>query len=103
MKPMEPMRPMQPIQTEVWWPQALGEHPNSAGSQDGVRYAYFGGARRLVVERAGKVSTHDTGEHRISGVAQAQGRGNPPGDVVFTSQHGNVDLASLPTVRAGQD
>ncbi len=100
MKPMEPLRPMQ---TEAWWPKALGGHPNAAGSQNDVRYAYFGDTRRLAVDRGdGKVTVHDTGEHRISGVAQAQGSGRSA-EVVFTSQRGNVDLASLPTVQAGRD
>ena len=91
------MQPLQP--QEVWWPKGLGEHPNSAGSQNEVRYAYFDDSGRLVVDRSGKVTVHDTGEHQISGVAQAQGSGSSA-DVVFTSQHGNVNLASLPTVRA---
>ena len=101
MKPMKPMEPMRPLPTEVWWPKTLGEHPNSAGSQDGVRYAYFGDAHRLVVDRDGQVTVHDSGDHRINGVAQAQGSG-PTADVVFTSQHGQVDLASLPAVKVGQ-
>lgn len=99
MKPMEPMRPMQPMQTEVWWPKSLGEHPNSAGSQNDVRYAYFGDARRLVVDRGGKVTVHDSGEHRISGVSQAQGSGQDA-EVTFSSQDGKVDLNSLPVVEA---
>lgn len=101
MKPMEPMQPMKPMQPpEIWWPGSLGEHPNSAGSQNGVRYAYFGDARRLVVDRDGKVTVHDSGEHEISGVAQAQGTGSAA-EVVFTSQRGKVDLTSLPIIREG--
>ncbi len=99
MKPMEPMKPMKPMQTEVWWPKSLGEHPNSAGSQNEVRYAYFGDAHRLAVDRDGTVTVHDTGKHRISGVAQAQGTGQSA-KVVFTGQDGEVELASLPTVPA---
>lgn len=43
MKPLSPMKPMEPMKTpERWWPQELGENPNSAGGQNETRYAFFG-------------------------------------------------------------
>jgi hypothetical protein len=67
MKPMSPMKPMKA--PERWWPEELGENPNSAGGQN------------------------ETGDHRISGVQQHQsGSGRK---VTFTSQHGEVDLGTL--------
>jgi hypothetical protein len=97
-KPMEPipkMKPMAPMKApERWWPEELGEHPNSAGGQNETRYAFFGDQKRLAVDSGdGKVQLYDTGDHRISDVQQHQsGRGKK---VTFTSQHGEVDLARL--------
>ena len=71
-----------------WWPGDLGA-PSVAGSQDGLRYAYFPATRRLAVESREGVTLYDTGEHAISGVSQANGL------VRFTSALGAVDLASL--------
>lgn len=87
---MEPMKPLEFKQLDQWWPHALGS-PNSAGSQNGVQYAYFHDARRLLLRRGGEVSTFDTGDHDISGVSQA-------GDshhVIFTSSRGPVELDQL--------
>ena len=84
MKPMSPMKPMEPMKApERWWPEELGENPNSAGGQNETRYAFFGGQQRLAV---------DTGEHRISGVQQHQ---TGERRVTFTSQHGESDLTTL--------
>lgn len=100
MKPMKPMAPMKPMKTmdasdSSWWPPELSK-PSSSGEQNGVRYAVFPDQRRLVVEQGGKVAQYDTGEHRISGVSQAQGaKGGAPR---FTSQSGEVELASLKKV-----
>jgi len=103
MKPMEPMQPMQPMkpmapmkqmdsQPADWWPEGLS-HPGSTGAQNGLRYAFFPQQRRLAIERNGRVTQYDTGEHRIKGVSQQrQGSGVLPR---FTSQHGEVDIASL--------
>jgi hypothetical protein len=89
MKPMEPMKPMKPI--EAWWPQGLGQ-PNSVGAQNDTRYAYFAGARRLVVARGGDMETYDTGSHRIGGFGQQQGGGD---SMTFSSESGPVALSSL--------
>jgi hypothetical protein len=92
MKPMTPMQPMKP--PKRWWPENLGENPNSAGGQNETRYAFFGDKRRVAVDTGdGQVQVYDTGDHRISGVQQHQsGSGRM---VTFTSQRGEVDLATL--------
>ncbi len=95
MKPMEPMEPMEPLKAgKPWWPSDLGS-PDSSGSQDDARYAYFGHAHRLVVERHGKTTTYDTGSHRIQGIGQ-QGGGSAP---TFSSDRGEVRLDALDVVR----
>jgi hypothetical protein len=95
MKPMSPMKPMEPMKApERWWPQELGENPNSAGGQNETRYAFFGDKQRLAVDTGdGKAQVYDTGDHRISGVQRHQSGGGRK--VTFTSQHGEVDLATL--------
>ncbi len=98
MKPMSPMKPMEPMKApERWWPEELGENPNSAGGQNETRYAFFGDKSRLAVDTGdGKVQVYYTGDHRISGVQQHQSSGGKK--VTFTSQHGEVDLAALKPV-----
>lgn len=95
MKPMSPMKPMEPMRPpKRWWPEELGESPNSAGGQNEARYAFFGDKRRLAVDAGdGAVKVYDTGDHQISGVQQHQSGGGRK--VTFTSQHGEVDLATL--------
>ena len=95
MKPMSPMEPMEPMKApERWWPEELGEQPNSAGGQNETRYAFFGDQQRVTVDTGdGKVQVYDTGDHRISGVRQhpsSSGR-----KITFTSEKGEVDLATL--------
>ena len=77
-----------------WWPSGLGS-PNSSGGQNDVRYAYFAEPKRLAVDVNGKVTVYDTGDHKINGVSQQQGSKS---SLTFTSQHGDVDLSSLPVV-----
>ncbi|WP_377810301.1 hypothetical protein ABNQ38_31835 [Azospirillum sp. A29] len=77
-----------------WWPADLGV-PNSSGSQNDLRYAYFGGTSRLAVEVAGSLTVYDTGNHQISGVSQQQGNG---WTLTFTSQYGTVPVSSLRVV-----
>lgn len=83
----------------TWYPADLGT-PNSSGAQNTTRYAYFAGKRRLAVDVGGRVSLYDTLEHQINGFGQQQGGA---GTLTFTSQHGTVDLSSLPEVRGGGD
>lgn len=78
--------------SDAWWPPQLGR-PNSAGAQNGVRYAYFAATRRLAIELNGRVTVYDTLDHQITGFSQQQSRG---GSLTFSSQHGLVDVASLP-------
>ena len=82
-----------------WWPLHLGR-PNAAGSQNGIRYAYFAAARRLAIDDCNRVTLYDTLDHRIGGVAQQQSR---DASVRFSSQHGPVDPATLPVVRDDRD
>lgn len=93
-KPMAPMKPMEPMAPmsfgEPWWPKHMGE-PVSSGAQDGMRYAFFVNKRRLLIEQDGQLCTYDSGDHRISGVAQQSGDRLPS----FTSQDGAVRLDQL--------
>jgi hypothetical protein len=77
-----------------WWPDNLPS-PNSAGSQNNAKYAYFAGVRRLAIEVSGQVTLYDTLDHQITGFSQQQAR---DGSITFTSQHGTVALNSLPIV-----
>lgn len=78
-----------------WWPAELGA-PDASGTQDGVRYAWFADARRLAVETHGTLRVYDTLDHHIAGISQQQQGGDS--SLTFTSQHGRVELASLPLV-----
>ena len=77
-----------------WWPADL-RWPDSTGAQNGVRYACFSQARRLAIEVNGQVTVYDTLDHRIGGFSQQQSQG---GTLSFHSQHGLVDVASLPVL-----
>jgi len=90
---MKPMAPMQ-LSNDVWWPRDLGQ-PNSSGSQNDMRYAYFGDKHRLVVDAGGQVKTYDTGSYRIQGFGQQQRQGS---SLTFASDQGPVDLGSLQVV-----
>jgi Short C-terminal domain len=75
-----------------WWPADLGQ-PTSTGAQNNVRYAYFTPTRRLAIEVNGRVTVYDTLDPQISGFSQQQ---STAGSLTFSSQHGLVDVASLP-------
>jgi hypothetical protein len=77
-----------------WWGPSL-RWPDSTGTQNGVRYAYFSQARRLAIEVHGRVTIYDTLDHRIGGFSQQQ---SGSGSLSFTSQYGLVDVGSLPVV-----
>ena len=77
-----------------WWPSDL-RFPNSTGSQNGVRYAYFAQVRRLVIDVGGTVTVYDTLDHQIGGFSQQQSVG---GTLGFNSQYGLIDVASLPVI-----
>ena len=74
-----------------WWPGDLGR-PAASGAQNDMRYACFPEARRLAVRRDGKVTVYDTGDHRLTGVAQSQGGRQ---DLVFSGPDGVVTLEEL--------
>jgi hypothetical protein len=65
--------------------------------QNGVRYAYFAQARRLAIEIGGTVTVYDTLDHQIGSFSQQQSHG---GSLTFSSQHGLVDVATLPVMSA---
>jgi hypothetical protein len=81
----------EPSRAATGWPAAWGT-PATAGSQNGMRYAYFPSQRRLAVETDGRVALYDTGAHDISGVSQQQGSGS---SLRFSGSGGVVDLDSL--------
>jgi hypothetical protein len=78
-----------------WWPDSL-PWPDVTGVQNDVRYAWFAAARRLVVERDGRVTLYDTGDHRITGVAQSQDARHR--GLAFSTERGPLDVNSLPVV-----
>ncbi|MDY8108340.1 SHOCT domain-containing protein [Fulvimarina sp. 2208YS6-2-32] len=80
-----------------WWPDNLGQ-PSSSGAQNGVRYAVFPATSRLAIESGGRLTVHDTGEHRIGGVSQQQRSGS---SLRFSSQLGSVEARDLPVVDGG--
>ena len=71
-------------QGSSWRPVGLGK-PSSVGAQNDLRYAVF--PRRLVIKDGEHIEIYDTGNHRISGVAQAQSADQT---LTFTSQDGLV-------------
>lgn len=95
MEPMEPMKPMKPMkpmaEPERWWPKDLGQ-PSSSGGQNGMRYAFFPQARRLLVEENGRMTTYDSGDNQINGVDQ---QGGASRSLTFSSDAGPVDVAKL--------
>ncbi len=82
-----------------WWPDDLGA-PSSVGAQNDIRYAYFPAARRLVVDRSGKVVVYDTQDHQISGFSQQQ---PGSGSISFSSQLGPVDLNHLRVIAGANE
>jgi hypothetical protein len=86
--------PQDPGAARHWWPAELGT-PTSSGAQNDVRYAHFAQARRLAIEVHGRVTVYDTLDHELGGFSQQQSRGS---SLSFHSQHGLVDVASLPVV-----
>lgn len=78
----------------TWYPAELGR-PDSSGTQDHTRYAWFASARRLALDDGRGVTVYDTGDHRIAGVSQQQGAHR---SVMFTSQRGTVDVDRLPMI-----
>ncbi len=82
----------------AWWPAELGL-PAASGTQNALRYAYFPAQRRLAIAVHEHVWIYDTLDHQVSGVSQQQGSGST---VTFTSQHGVVEVTSLPLMASGR-
>jgi len=82
----------------AWWPADLGM-PAASGAQNAMRYAYFPAQRRLAIAVHEDFRLYDTLDHQVSGVSQQQGPGST---VTFTSQHGVVEIASLPMIASGR-
>src|SRR2546422_699970 len=81
----------------AWWPAALGL-PAASGAQNALRYAYFPAQRRLAIAVHEDLRLYDTLDHQVRGVSQQQGAGST---VTFTSQHGRVEVTSLPLMAGG--
>jgi hypothetical protein len=82
----------------AWWPAELGL-PAASGTQNALRYAYFPVQRRLAIAVHGHFWLYDTLDHQVNGVSQQQGSGST---VTFTSQHGVVEVTSLPLMASGR-
>jgi Short C-terminal domain len=82
----------------AWWPAELGM-PAASGAQKALRYAYFPAQRRLALAVREDFWLYDTLDHQVSGVSQQQGPGST---VTFTSQHGVVEVTSLPLMASGR-
>ena len=82
----------------AWWPAELGL-PAASGAQNAMRYAYFPVQRRLAIAVHEHFWIYDTLGHQVSGVSQQQGPGST---VTFTSQHGIVEVTSLPLMVSGR-
>jgi len=82
----------------AWWPAELGM-PAASGAQNAMRYAYFPEKRRLAIAIHGHLRIYDTLDHQVSGVSQQQGTGST---LIFTSQHGVVEVNTLPVIASGR-
>ena len=93
MEPMKPMAPMKPMKrSDPWWPQELGQ-PSTSGGQNDMRYAFFPDKHRLLIEQDGKLTTYDSGDHKISGDSQSSRR-----SPTLSSQNGDVAVDDLTIV-----
>ncbi|WP_336490096.1 SHOCT domain-containing protein [Methylobacterium nigriterrae] len=72
----------------AWYPADLGR-PSTTGAQNGLRYAYFPQTRRLAIESGSGLALYDTGDHIVTGVAQADGT------LRLSGTRGDIDLAAL--------
>ena len=72
--------------------------PAASGAQNAMRYAYFPAQRRLAIAVHEDLRLYDTLDHQVRGVSQQQGAGST---VTFTSQHGVVEVTSLPLMAGG--
>ena len=82
----------------AWWPPDLGM-PAASGAQHPLRYAYFPAQHRLALAVHEHYWIYDTLDHQVRGVAQQQGLGST---VMFTSQHGVMEVTALPLLASGR-
>jgi hypothetical protein len=94
---MSPMKPMEPLKApERWWPEELGETPNSTGGQDETRYS--SSAIRsawpsiLVTEKFWFITPVTVASPTCSNTKAAAAESR------CSSQRGEVDLATLKEV-----
>jgi hypothetical protein len=95
MQPMQPMAPMSPMTADKWWPDDLGQ-PSSTGAQNGVRYAFFRAAHRLLIDQDGQREIYDSGKHVIAGVAQSNADNT---SLTFATKDGPVELSELTRIK----
>src|SRR5215510_9737125 len=58
-------------ETAAWWSPGLGT-PDSSGSENDLRYAYFSSHNRLFIKTHGHITVYDATGYRIIGVSQQQ-------------------------------
>lgn len=88
----------EPDAPEPQTPKSESHGASSAGSQNGVRYAYHADKHRLEVEANGETKTYDTNGHAITGVAQGQGTGEPQTLRFTTANGGTVGVGDFEPV-----
>ncbi|MGD0107340.1 MAG: hypothetical protein ABSC06_25370 [Rhodopila sp.] len=82
---MNPMKPMEPMAgSQPWWPEDFGQ-PSTSGSQNEMPCAFFPKKRRLLIQQVARLTTYDSGDHRISGVSQQASQGQ---SLAVTDQNG---------------
>ncbi|WP_423821055.1 SHOCT domain-containing protein [Salinisphaera sp. SPP-AMP-43] len=84
----------------AWWPAELGE-PAISGETERLAYAYFEAACRFAIRYDGAIVWYDTGEHRLTGIAQHSGAS--PADLVLTSTQAALALAELKRIESVED
>ncbi|GAB4454169.1 MAG: hypothetical protein OHK0029_08480 [Armatimonadaceae bacterium] len=78
-----------------WWSAGHEDWgiPSTAGSQNEMRYAYFGERDRVVIEHNGSLTVYDTTGYRITGASQQQS--DDYGTMVFQTEQGPLPLSRL--------
>jgi hypothetical protein len=76
---------------ESWWPATFG-HATTAGSQNGIRYAYFPDKQRLLVQQGARVDAFDTAGYQIMGAGQQQGNTST---LTFATDRGSISTREL--------
>lgn len=77
---------------EAWWSDVMGD-PSFSGGQNDLHYAYFSKANRLWIKQGATIHRYDTGNYRLSGVAQQQS--NTLKTLSFVSEQGVVTLSAF--------